>query len=110
MTEDEAKTKWCPFAMAAPRASTTPGINRYEKGEPAGGTSCIASACMAWRKTTDASGSVLERRDMGVAPPPDGWLRSSKDHPDTLNKSFGDWIRFAPPKATGFCGLAGAPQ
>jgi len=37
MTEDEAKTKWCPFVRAAGPA------------DPASGYLCIGSACMAWR-------------------------------------------------------------
>lgn len=56
MTEDEAKTKWCPFA----RDSETAG-NRVRYGAPgeaveddyrteaAAQFPCIASACMAWR-------------------------------------------------------------
>lgn len=34
MTEEEAKTKWCPFARDVDGAPTT---------------NCIGSACMAWR-------------------------------------------------------------
>lgn len=52
-TEDEAKTKWCPFArvafqyrVQAPDAMIVP--NRAENEAPIG--TCIASECMAWRK------------------------------------------------------------
>lgn len=52
MTEQEAKKKWCPFAIAH-RAGISGGGNRvqYEGGdwEIARGTTCIASGCMAWR-------------------------------------------------------------
>lgn len=69
MTEDEAKTKWCPFARTldwdtdAPRAGGEPqivaaAVNRrpgdYDRAgnetvEISGRHRCIASACMAWR-------------------------------------------------------------
>lgn len=53
MTEDEAESKWCPFARVA--LDVTGGsFNRWTGGEAVGETSpslCIASACMAWRWT-----------------------------------------------------------
>lgn len=61
MTEDEAKTKWCPHAVAShtdPRGMM--GYERPELGLPANTFThaCIGSACMAWRwseaKRTDA--------------------------------------------------------
>jgi len=62
VTEDEAKTKWCPFArivaghneggnirVTAPQAP----FNRIDVHEAPpdffAGAKCIASACMAWR-------------------------------------------------------------
>ena len=63
MTEDEAKTKWCPFSRVAvdvvdpSRISPAPGHNRVQKmdgdvitrwGVP-DGSLCVAGRCMAWR-------------------------------------------------------------
>jgi hypothetical protein len=47
MTEEEAKTKWCPFVRAG---SALGGYlsNRIE-GNGVPSTLCIGSACMAWR-------------------------------------------------------------
>jgi hypothetical protein len=57
MTEDEAKTKWCPQARLA---SSGGSVNRYHVGGMGGGvvsgSNCIASACMAWRETSSQHG------------------------------------------------------
>ena len=62
MTEDYAKTKWCPFARTYAttlnyRRSEISGVattNRELGGVPDAGCMCIASACMAWRWRTNA--------------------------------------------------------
>ena len=58
MTEDEAQTRWCPFARA-PLVTATGEIaigacvvNRRASGGPDAASLCIASACMAWRVST----------------------------------------------------------
>jgi len=90
VTEEEAKTKWCPHAVAShtdPRAQT--GYARPELGLPADTFlhCCIGSACMAWRKTgakfKDARTGRLSDRDM---------------------TGHGTWID------EGYCGLAGPVQ
>jgi len=74
MTEDEAKTKWCPFVRAIGAVSDDAAANRWPTdpdgefddtlGLDAWGhphALCIASQCMAWR-----TGPQLgERRDGG---------------------------------------------
>jgi hypothetical protein len=80
MTEEEAKTKWCPFARtmgidgdvimpAANRVFMFTGANKLTFPHPEM-CACIASKCMAWR-----------------------WVISPEKAPN----------------ATGFCGLAGRP-
>lgn len=59
MTEDEARTKWCPFTRlvttndgsVAVRTGAPTGYNRFSGAPKQLNTaaSCIASACMAWR-------------------------------------------------------------
>ena len=54
-TEEEAKTKWCPFArsMVTLDVSGNPfhgfAINRNQNGEAVG--ACVGSHCMAWQWT-----------------------------------------------------------
>lgn len=56
LTEEEAKTKWCPFARRMPYAEAAEaseidkiGINPDYVDEMRAMYPCIASACMAWR-------------------------------------------------------------
>lgn len=54
MTEDKAKTKWCPFARVGSSAVAWPSLNRdavQSAGNMSDLTLCIGSACMAWRAT-----------------------------------------------------------
>ena len=44
MTEEEAKTKWCPMV----RAGNEAGCNRQDASDK-----CIASGCMMWRDYAD---------------------------------------------------------
>lgn len=84
MTEDEAKTKWCPFVrfhVEGKAPSFTVAPNREQRG-----TRCIGSACMAWREHT----GHVEATEQGS----DGYAYK---HTQKVVR-------------VGFCGLAGAPQ
>jgi hypothetical protein len=56
LTEEEAKTKWCPFARSfdvpendeSDAIAITAGTNRVRSGRPDKWCLCIASQCMAW--------------------------------------------------------------
>jgi hypothetical protein len=53
MTEDEAKTKWCPLVRWKFSANSDQSSSNRETGDAnphtIKGTRCIASGCMAWR-------------------------------------------------------------
>jgi hypothetical protein len=51
ISEEDAKTKWCPFARASNNSDDISGttINRNFKGKPDIDCACLASGCMAWR-------------------------------------------------------------
>lgn len=89
MTEEEAKTKWCPHA----RETMDHGhgaANRDYSGKPI--SKCLGSTCMAWRTRHQ-------------------WLDNAQQRPD--------WVSYEPyafepgpgqERDYGYCGLAGAPQ
>ena len=80
LTEDEAKTKWCPHARNLHQWNEEAAPNRDADDKPI--SRCIASACMAWRWRED------------------GGYRQTKD---------GTWVSGNVTDAIGFCGLAGKP-
>ncbi|WP_454021255.1 hypothetical protein [Azospirillum sp. Marseille-Q6669] len=49
MTEEEARTKWCPHARASDQADPPSSVNRVRTNKPDGDCLCVASGCMAWR-------------------------------------------------------------
>lgn len=84
-TEEEAKTKWCPFARVAVDArGASVSVNRHLEGAiTQRETRCLTSACMAWRWIDDE------------------WLTEEPNDPTE-----------SPPSTRhrrGFCGLAGKP-
>jgi hypothetical protein len=95
LTEEEAKTKWCPYA----RGITDGGGNRMAYGSSGDGPAeddytaemaamypCIGSACMAWRRATrvDKDGTI--------------WLATSSYTSESTEAHLG------------YCGLAGKPD
>lgn len=50
ITEAEAETKWCPFAMVG-ASSSHPGHNRLYGNRAPIDARCIGDRCMAWRFT-----------------------------------------------------------
>lgn len=87
MTEDEAKTKWCPFTRYGGDSAST--CNRYImmveplRPEVAAWNACIGRGCMAWRWSTNFNQLQCEFPD----------------------KSGDDLFAIA----SGYCGLAGKP-
>ena len=49
LTEDEAKTKWCPFVRASIYEAADNDVSGNRAGPLRESGGCIASACMAWR-------------------------------------------------------------
>lgn len=105
MTEEEAKTKWCPFARAT-SASGHAAWNRISdhEGTPdrvratvVEATRCVGGMCMAWRVRERYSHA--EESNAATCPEGEGWMAADD----------GGWVR-AVHTPVGFCGLTGAPQ
>jgi len=85
LTEEEAKTKWCPFSRYGEFYEDEPhALNPIP-------CRCIANDCMAWRQEIRAFNVALNRF---LVP---GETYSSLDRIDHR------------PSGRGFCGLAGSP-
>lgn len=113
MTEDDAKTKWCPFARLLAETYTRQGEFQVSTGysynrspDPdedrapylPDGASCIGSSCMAWRWTAQMA-------TVTSAPDPKRQFVAEKAHYD----NHAAWHVEALP-AQGHCGLAGSPS
>ena len=62
MTEEEAKTKWCPYAMVAAITKEF-SCNRDHDGAIYQDNMCIASECMMWREIRTSSGYKFSEPD-----------------------------------------------
>lgn len=125
MTEEEAKTKWCPFSRdkhgnrSAYSDEPVQEIDPDYVADMAGAYPCIGSACMAWRVLPPNDNWVLRFRDYMVA---DMWINAIKEHRAGTGsnlkdaKDYVDAIRggtkpLPEPSIgrSGYCGLAGKP-
>lgn len=117
MTEEQAKTKWCPYArtLEFEEFNTGPAVgasvNRavgwaalaaQEVADIKPRHRCIASECMAWR-------TVDKRLLLDVGTEPGGaWVKRGEPVDSALPLEIGDkdqeWVLTG-----GYCGLAGAP-
>ena len=97
MTEDEAKTKWCPFVRIGSSFSGLGALNRDVTGRDVEKSNCIASGCMAWRR--DEVAMLRHRRTGSVRPVEPGHVYSTSE--ETHYLAEGD---------TGHCGLARHPS
>lgn len=101
MTEDEAKTKWCPFVTAGAYARERMTSDE-QSGENA--TRCIASACMAWRwSEPKRTAAFLEAVQAHMK-------RQVKPNFNTSVQAVYAETGGQFERVEGHCGLAGAPQ
>ena len=102
MTEEEAKTRYCPlFALAAMMAAT---CNKDLTGfDVTKSIFCVGSKCMLWR-TGDTEEHFCELDHVDKQAPPYEWRKPDGDgwYRDARN----GWHR---KKDDGYCGLAGEP-
>ena len=113
MTENEAKTKWCPMF----RSSVEPNGSADNRGimNEAGchkSTLCIASECMAWRWdwTPEDHTRLGQHKPEGNGWVDTGILEISKAQPagaPLKTEKCQSWGKSRRPEWTGHCGLAG---
>lgn len=66
MTEQEAKTKWCPFTRLAEHGAPRTVANRFVEAESDWGvTTCLGSSCMTWRWSflVDENGGLIRSNE-----------------------------------------------
>jgi hypothetical protein len=97
LTEEEAKTKWCPLARVSNPAGTAQPANRVmHDGAVLAGLSafnCIGSVCMAWR---------WDEPPMGFTP--DGFVRIATGRLPDAGSVIPQKLR------QGHCGAFGKPE
>lgn len=96
MTEEEAKTKWCPKAqIAVVESGAASNRESFALASQKGYDLCLGSACMAWRTWNISSQNYDER------------ISECRDRGMTLEHA----IKFVNEHSgnVGYCGLAGKP-
>lgn len=117
MTEDEAKTKWCPFVryLATFRndAGKLEAAGCFNRGGADSGLEnarCIASECMAWQ-FNEIEYEDGEPLPFGMTPADPGWEKSGETWyagPGVTGERRQLWRKPLP--RTGYCSLAGKAQ
>lgn len=100
MTEEQAKTKWCPQARITTGDGSSGNRHILSIDGMNGADRCIASACMAWRLLPDQPEYVDLPAEQ--VPEGDGWTRDG----DGLEAGEHAWTRVISNRG-GYCGLAG---
>lgn len=110
MTEEEAKTKWCPFA----RPNGGNGANRLGTRASDKDPRCIGSECVAWRWNSNGStlfvgrphqhGDVTEEVLLRLRAVEVGRYRSGEGPRPGLFRDYSEWNV----PSQGGCGLAGS--
>lgn len=106
MTEDEAKTKWCPFARVSANhgdsaSNRSVGLDDGLGQEPHlfQASRCVGSACMAWRWEADPE----KGKQYGLHSPEMAVAIYGTDEQKAEQRAKIAAMR------PGFCGLAGQP-
>lgn len=97
MTEEEAKTKWCPLAENGSRGGN---IHDRMNGETPAGLRCIGSSCMAWRELPATVRNITEKHVEQTSR--DGEVPAVRHR--IYDRKIGEDVT-----PNGFCGLAGKP-
>lgn len=118
LTEDEAKQRWCPFAVVGFGNRMPNAFNRLQiTGQEAGGQTveggalkiplgakCLGSACMAWRFGAREARAYPYRVTMKPGAAAEHYAWDPTGHPGYENAT----VENAPDEpAVGRCGLAG---
>jgi hypothetical protein len=133
MTEDEAKTKWCPFSRTTEATGESCSFPRNRVARPFDekppmvfsdtliGCNCIASGCMAWRWMEEPQWETALTRSSSAgspAPPPgEGWEEARRWDGEVIDGNTGErmrryvtyWRRPIIDAKHGHCGWAGKP-
>ena len=101
MIESEARTKWCPFARSRSiqyrQSNNVMGCTTYMlNGHDVPTTTCIGSACMAWRWIN------LDVKDFGAVGDYNQKTGEGTDDTEAFQKAID-----AATERHGYCGLAG---
>lgn len=119
MTEEEAKTKWCPMLQVSAAAGYIGAVsnrsNTFDDHSDRHGR-CLGSACMAWRQ--NAAGDWAEQFAVFLrAGRAIDAIRLHRNETGSTLKDAKDFVdgvlagtqRMPASRPVGFCGLAGKP-